>query len=96
MRTYEQRLYQTEKTQKAMERDGRNITQVTEQLNGEMYRANQKREAAEQLVLDLKQKLCEVYIDMRTYQNQIDTQGIAITKLANAKQNTERLLLQAT
>ena len=34
-------------------------------------------------------------MEMRTFQNQIETQNITITKLYNAQQNTDRMLRQA-
>ena len=65
------------------------------QSKQETARVHQRREAAEKLIMELKQRLCDVYVDMRGFQNQIDTQNISITKLTNAKSNTERLLRQA-
>lgn len=66
---YEQRLFQTEKTQKSMIRDTMSVEQVCEQYKQETARANARREASDSQVLELRQRLCDVYIDMRSLQN---------------------------
>jgi hypothetical protein len=39
----------------------------------DLKRYSSKRDQLEQLTLELKQKLCEAYMEMRTFQNQIET-----------------------
>jgi len=84
-----------EKQQKGLLRETKSLEQVIQQAKQETARVHQRREAAEQLIMELKQRLCDVYVDMRGHQNQIETLNISIVKLTNAKQYTERLLRQA-